>query len=109
MVRNSGPYDARHFSVDEALAALVGRYSEAMGVAVIVSDKELGLSVVAIHYLRPIFYSCAALERADLSKTPDICRSDWFWMQERSATDYRIAPDIIRLGLAFVGISAITP
>ena len=34
------------------LAALVGRYSEAMGVAVIVSDKELGLSVVAIHYLR---------------------------------------------------------
>jgi hypothetical protein len=34
------------------LAALVGRYSEAMGVAVIVSDKELGLSVVAIHNLR---------------------------------------------------------
>jgi len=34
------------------LAALVGRYSEAMGVAVIISDKELGLSVVAIRYLR---------------------------------------------------------
>src|SRR6516162_3270544 len=34
------------------LAALIGRYSEAMGVAVIVRDKELGLSVVAIHQPR---------------------------------------------------------
>ena len=41
----------RHFC-GRRLAVLVGRYSEAMGVAVIVSDKELGLSVVAIHYLR---------------------------------------------------------
>ena len=39
-------------SLGRRLAVLVGRYSEAMGVAVIVSDKELGLSVVAIHYLR---------------------------------------------------------
>ena len=33
------------------LTAPVGRYSEAMGVAVIVRDKELRLSVVAIHCL----------------------------------------------------------
>src|SRR3954447_23244088 len=38
--------------VAHGLAALVGRYSEAMGVAVIVHDKKLGLSVVALHDLR---------------------------------------------------------
>src|SRR5215471_11946396 len=40
----------RHFC-GHGLAALVGCYTETMGVAVIVRDKELGLSVVAIHYL----------------------------------------------------------
>src|SRR5262249_31804953 len=40
----------RHFC-GHGLAALVGCYAEAMGVAVIVRNKELGLSVVAIHYL----------------------------------------------------------
>src|SRR5438094_2831348 len=39
-------------SAAHRLAALVGRYSETRGVAVIVRDKELSLSVVAIHYLR---------------------------------------------------------
>ena len=38
--------------VASTLAACPGRYSEAMGVAVIVSDEEFGLSVVAIDYLR---------------------------------------------------------
>src|SRR5262249_15483188 len=40
----------QHFS-GHWLAALVSRYSEAMAVAVIVRDKELVLSVVAIHDL----------------------------------------------------------
>jgi hypothetical protein len=37
--------------LSERLAALVGLHSEGMGVAVIVRDRELGLSVVAIHDL----------------------------------------------------------
>ena len=50
---SADPTEPRHGRMlADRLAALVGRYSEAMGVAVIISDKELGLSVVAIYYLR---------------------------------------------------------
>ena len=40
-----------HFGAHR-LAVLIGRYPEAMGVAVIVRDEELALSVVTIHDLR---------------------------------------------------------
>lgn len=49
---SAGPSGSRRTGPRRRLAALAGRHSEAMGVAVVVRDKELGLSVVAIHDLR---------------------------------------------------------
>src|SRR5207237_10193842 len=57
-------------SVMMGLAVLSGSHSEAMGVAVIIRDKELGLSVIAIHYFR----NCVTLLRKALSERLNVVR-----------------------------------